>query len=159
MSGVVGRLVASACLPVLVCGLICRQSLDDSVPSQHSVVHREAPADHESPHGSVLLGQVARLVHEVGLVRAPIYEDQAREAIGIPGAIVRGISPSTTPAKTCKLSRVSHSCPHTSQLGLDRQPRYKGACERDDAGWSACQPNPTFIFSPAGPLEAEWVGH
>jgi hypothetical protein len=103
---VAGRRVAGN-LPDLAARLIGRQALDDPVAGEHAPIDREVPADHKSTHGCVLLGQRAGFVCEISLVLAPIDQNQTCVAIGIPVALIRGVMPSTAPAKACKTSRLA----------------------------------------------------
>lgn len=54
--------------PGLVFGVVCRQSLDDSVAGQHSSIDREVSADHERTHGRVFLGESVGFIWDVCLV-------------------------------------------------------------------------------------------
>ena len=98
--------VAGRCAPtrllVTPAGVIGWEALDDSIPGEHAPVDREVPADHEGPHGGILLGQSIRFVSQVCLVLAAIDKDQAGIATGIAVAFVRRVLPTPSPAQTCR---------------------------------------------------------
>jgi hypothetical protein len=90
--------------PRLAAGLLGRQTLDDPVAGEHAPVDGEVPADHKGTHGCILLGQGPGFVCKIRLVLAPIDQNQAGIAIGVAVALIRGVMPSTAPAKACKTS-------------------------------------------------------
>ena len=83
-------------------GVIRRQTLDNAIASEHAAIDRKVPANHEGTHGCVLLGQATGLVREIGLILAPIDQNQAGVAIGAPVALIARVMPPTAPAKACK---------------------------------------------------------
>lgn len=105
--GVCGRRgrVAAAALPVLAIGLVCRQPLDNAIAGQHATIDAEVPAHHEGTHGRVLACQLIRFVRQVGLVLAPVDQDQARVATGFPVTLVCGLFPPTPLAEACRSLR------------------------------------------------------
>jgi hypothetical protein len=62
--------------PVSATVLIRRQSLNNAIACQHTSIDRKVPADHERPHGCILLGQSIGFVREIRLVLSPIDEYQ-----------------------------------------------------------------------------------
>lgn len=93
-----GRLAATSLLAV---GLVCRKTLDNTVPGQHAAVDGKVPAHHESTHGGVLLGQHVRCVCKIRLILAAVHENQASVTAAVTVTLVHRVLPSTTPAKAC----------------------------------------------------------
>jgi hypothetical protein len=62
--------------PVSATVLIRRQSLNNAIACQHTSIDRKVPANHERPHGCILLGQSIGFVREIRLVLSPIDEYQ-----------------------------------------------------------------------------------
>lgn len=113
--------VAAGCLaasPLLAVGLVCRKTLDNTVPGQHATVDGKVSAHHERTHGGVLLGQHVRCVCKIRLILATVHENQASVTAAVTVTLVHRVLPSTTPAKTCWDERDIVS--HTFQL----QPRF-----------------------------------
>jgi len=65
--------------PVLMsaAALIGRQSLDNTIPSQHTSIHGEVSTDHKRTHSRVLLCKPVRLISEICLIFPAIDENQA----------------------------------------------------------------------------------
>lgn len=82
---------------------VVREPLYDTVADEHAAVDREVPANHEGPHGGVLLGQAVRLVGQIRLVLASIDQDQAGVAIGVPVNLVGRVLPPPSPAQAYRL--------------------------------------------------------
>jgi len=61
--------------PVAATMLIRRQSLNNAIACQHTSIYRKVPANHESPHGRILLSQSIGFVREICLVLAPVDEN------------------------------------------------------------------------------------
>lgn len=80
--------------------------MNDTIASQHTPVDREVAADHESTHGSVLLGKDVRFVCKICLVFATIDKNQAGVAAVIPVAFVHGVCPSSTPAEALEVLHI-----------------------------------------------------
>jgi len=58
--------------PVAATMLIRRQSLNNAIARQHTSIHRKVPANHERPHGRILLSQSIGFVRKICLVLSPI---------------------------------------------------------------------------------------
>lgn len=97
----------AAALLGLAASLVRRQALDDPVAGKHAAIDREVPANHKGTHGRILLRQGVGLVLQISLVLPPIHQDEARVAIGIAVAFIRGVMPPTPPAEACKTSRLA----------------------------------------------------
>lgn len=93
-----------ATLPVLAAagGLVCGQALDDAVPGQHASIDGEVATDHESTHGSILLGQRVRLVRIVRLVLATVDKHETDVPFGVPITLIHGVQPAPSSAETCR---------------------------------------------------------
>lgn len=76
-----------------------REALDNSVSGQHTSIHGEVAAHHESTHGCILLGKNIGLVREVSLVLAAVDEDKARKSAGVSVAFVCGVNPPAAAAE------------------------------------------------------------
>jgi len=99
----VARVAMPRVSPVLTADPFGRQSLNNAVSGQHTTVLGEVPAHHEGPHRGVLLRKVVRLVREVGPVLPAVHKNQTGPAVvRVADAVVRGVIPSTAPAKACK---------------------------------------------------------
>ena len=97
----------TAALLWLAASLIRGQALDNPVAGKHAAIDREVPANHKGTHGCILLRQGVGLVLQISLVLPPINQDQARVAIGIAVAFIRGVMPPTAPAEACKTPRLA----------------------------------------------------
>lgn len=96
----------AAALLGLAASLVRRQALDDPVAGKHAAIDREVPANHKGTHGCILLRQGVGLVLQISLVLPPIHQDEARVAIGIAVAFIRGVMPPTPPAEAFEILHV-----------------------------------------------------
>lgn len=90
-------------------GLSGRQPLNNPVAGKHTTIDREVAADHEGTHGGVLLGQRVGFVSEIRLILSSVDQDQTGVTAVVPVALVCGIPPSTSSAKTLKVLHVKAS--------------------------------------------------
>jgi hypothetical protein len=83
------------------------KALNNAVTGQHASIDREVTAHHESTHGGVLLSQNVRFVCEIRLIFSAIDKDKASVAVVVvPVALVHGVCPSSTTAKTLEILHV-----------------------------------------------------
>lgn len=128
-----GGVMAAAPPGSAVGGFVRGKPLDNPVAGQHAPIDGKVPANHKCTHCGVLLSQVPRFVCEISLVLAAVHLNQASVAAASTVALICGIKPPTTPAKTFQILHIEAghlvSCFQSRSRGQYGRPEWKRGTE------------------------------